>query len=298
MQEFKSFEELEQAYKALKQEVALLEQEWRATGVIEDVNSFECEFLEEQTAKEVIKPVILGIYLNCIAQGVLHFMITVFKVTSNNPRKNLNPPPKIFSILQKLQLGVAGVTALGVGTLHKIIKLIFSPKAAAPLIGGAWVLGGAFIIFHFTASTTAGWAMMTQRNARRKRMLQRKLEAIQRHLNSLTADNPELNIAPAAAAVAAAGGGVEETGQPHVEEISEVLDEEGRPIRRSSPSHSTGSSVELVEAPSPENEPEGGGGAGSGAPTSASSKKPESGGYSLDSWKRYASLGSSKKKDK
>jgi hypothetical protein len=59
MQEFNSFEELEEAYKALKQEVALLEQEWRESGVLEEVNSFETEFLEEQTAKEVNKPTFL-----------------------------------------------------------------------------------------------------------------------------------------------------------------------------------------------------------------------------------------------
>lgn len=53
MQEFKSFEELEQAYKALKQEVGLLEREWRDSGVLDEVEAFECEFLEEQTAKEV-----------------------------------------------------------------------------------------------------------------------------------------------------------------------------------------------------------------------------------------------------
>jgi len=53
MQEFNSFEELEQAYKALKQEVALLEEEWRESGVLEDVSSFETDFLEDQTAKEV-----------------------------------------------------------------------------------------------------------------------------------------------------------------------------------------------------------------------------------------------------
>ncbi len=55
MQEFKSFEELEQAYKALKQEVALLEHEWRQSGVVQEVNEFECDFLEDQTAKEVSK---------------------------------------------------------------------------------------------------------------------------------------------------------------------------------------------------------------------------------------------------
>ena len=67
MQEFKTYEELEQAYKALKQEVVLLEQEWRDSGVLEDVKSFECEFLEEQTAKEVHKPDISAAYPNFIA---------------------------------------------------------------------------------------------------------------------------------------------------------------------------------------------------------------------------------------
>jgi hypothetical protein len=56
MQEFKNFEELEQAYKALKQEVALLEQEWRQSGVVQEINAIETEFLEEQTANEVNKP--------------------------------------------------------------------------------------------------------------------------------------------------------------------------------------------------------------------------------------------------
>ncbi|KAG7668200.1 hypothetical protein NADE_008653 [Nannochloris sp. 'desiccata'] len=230
MQEFKSFEELEQAYKALKQEVALLEQEWRESGVLEEVNSIETEFLEEQTAKE---------------------------------------------------LGVAGVTVLGVGTLHKILKLIFTPKAAAPLIGGVWVLGGAFILFHFTGSTAAGWALMTQRNARRKRVLHRKLEAIQRHFDSLTVDS-ELNVPPT-------------TEQRQTEDIIEAEDAS---IRRNSPSNSTGSSAELVEAPSAEDDPEGrAGGVAGGTSTSSTSKTAESGGYSLESWKKYASLGGIRKKD-
>ena len=197
------------------------------------------------------------------------------------------------------QLGVAGVTALGVGTLHKIIKLIFSPKAAAPLIGGAWILGGAFIIFHFSASTAAGWALMTQRNQRRKRILQRKLDAIQRHLTSLTG---ETAIPSPSGGEGGEGGEVSSTAQQqHSEEVPE--EGEGLPLRRTSPSHSTGSSVELVEAPSPENERESSAAAGAaGASTSGASsdKKSETtGGYSLvsDSWKRYASLGSSRKKD-
>jgi len=184
-----------------------------------------------------------------------------------------------------LQLGVAGVTALGVGTLHKIIKLIFTPKAAAPLIGGVWVLGGAFILFHFTGSTAAGWALMTQRNARRKRLLQRKLGAIQRHLDSLV--DSGLNVAIS-------------TEQLQTEDIIEAED---APIRHNSPSHSTGSSAELVEAPSAEDEQEQEGGAGGGAGGASSSdrisnnQKEKSGGYSFDSWKKYASLGGSGKKD-
>ena len=61
MQEFKSFEELEQAYKTLQQEVAQLKHEWREAGVVETVNSIECEFLEEQTAKEASKFNILAV---------------------------------------------------------------------------------------------------------------------------------------------------------------------------------------------------------------------------------------------
>jgi hypothetical protein len=184
-------------------------------------------------------------------------------------------------ISNSLQLGVAGVTALGIGTLHKIIKLVFTPKAAAPIIGGAWILGGAFIIFHFTGSTMAGWAMMTQRNARRKRVLQIKLEGIQRRFNSLASSlGIEADVGPPA------GGGEEQ--------------QEGLPTRHSSPTHSTGSSAELVEAPTAEEEAEGnvGGAGGAAASTSASGKKAESRGYSsFDSLKRYASLGGSRKKD-
>lgn len=192
-----------------------------------------------------------------------------------------------------MQLGVAGVTALGVGTLHKIIKLLFTPKAAAPLIGGVWVLGGAFILFHFTGSTAAGWALMTHRNARRKQLLQRKLEAIHRHLNSLV-DSEGLQ---AANAIVDSGLNVASTTEQLQPE--DVIETEDALVRYNSPSHSTGSSAELVEAPSAEDEQEGsaGGGAGGASASSSASKKAESGGYSLESWKRYASLGGSGKKD-
>jgi hypothetical protein len=138
---------------------------------------------------------------------------------------------------------------------------------------------------------------MTQRNQRRKRTLQRKLDAIQRHITSLTG---ETAIPPPSGGEG--GGEVSSTAeQEHSEEVPE--EGEGLPLRRTSPSHSTGSSVELVEAPSPENERESSAAAGAaGASTSGASsdKKSETtGGYSLvsDSWKRYASLGSSRKKD-
>ena len=136
---------------------------------------------------------------------------------------------------------------------------------------------------------------MVQRNARRKRVLQRKLEALHQHLESVAGTAGQ----SAAATVLPPGEGEEGGAGPETREFENIA--EGSPGRRISPTHSTGSSAELVEAPTPEDEAEGAAAAAAAAAstsdTTASGKKSETSGKSssLDSWKRYASLGSSRK---
>jgi hypothetical protein len=161
------------------------------------------------------------------------------------------------------QLGIAGALALGLSMLHQTVKAVLPSQVAGPVIGGAWVLGGGFILFRLTAGTVAGWVGVMERNSRRKRQLRRKLEALELRLRAMLDTQAAMGLA------AARGGG-------------------GGPPRRVSPSGSTGSSAELVEAPGDEERsppPERRGAAAAARP-----------GEGVRSWRRYASLGDKSKK--
>lgn len=69
--------------------------------------------------------------------------------------------------------------ALGLTVLHSAVKAVLPAKAAIPVVGGAWILGGAFIIFRLTAGTVAGWVHSSERNAKRKWYLRRKLQTLE-----------------------------------------------------------------------------------------------------------------------
>lgn len=68
---------------------------------------------------------------------------------------------------------------MGLSVLHSTIKVLLPARVAAPVVGGCWVFGGVFIAWRLTAGTVAGWVASTERNARRKRMLQQKLQLIE-----------------------------------------------------------------------------------------------------------------------
>ena len=191
-----------------------------------------------------------------------------------------------------MQLGVAGAVALGLSVVHTTMKVILPSKAAVPLISGAWFLGGDFIIFRVTASTAAGWAAMTQRNDRRKRLLQTRLAALQEHITAM-------NAAARGEAPPSASQSPHPTAPPTAERTAEAI---AAGIPRPSPTGSTGSSIELVEAPAEEESGSaalpGGGNRGSKGEESAASASGSSrkvgGRTSLESWKQYASLGGRK----
>ena len=69
------------------------------------------------------------------------------------------------------ELSSAGGLALGLAILHSTAKALLPARVAGTVVGGAWVLGGAFVVFRLTASTVAGWAAQTERNIRRKKRL-------------------------------------------------------------------------------------------------------------------------------
>lgn len=177
------------------------------------------------------------------------------------------------------ELGVAGAIALGLSVLHTTIKTLIPAKAAVPIIGGVWLVGGAFIIFRLTAGTVAGWVASTERNARRKRVLQQRLDIIQDRIR-LMVHTQALLLNTAAAT---AGGG------------------------RESPAGSTGSSADFVEAPSSKtfmmmleedkkkeqqhgSDMSAAAAAAVVASTQGQGESSISKRFGMDSWKRYASL--------
>lgn len=225
---------------------------------------------------------------------------------------------------------MAGAVALGTALVHTTVKAILPAKVVMPLISGAWFLGGAFIIFRVTASTAAGWAAMTQRNARRKLMLHTKLEAIEVKLESLRTFllayyliqakfmilcsyfHPFLYIPHVFAIIsllllqhriaamnALSTGTLGPPPQPAPLPPTETQSAETHAagIKRPSPTGSTGSSIEMVEAPLEEEERGGKNASGSaqnrtsGAEGAAPSRRGKG---SFESWKAYASLGGKK----
>lgn len=141
------------------------------------------------------------------------------------------------------------------------------------MLGGAWILGGAFVVFRLTAGTVAGWVASAERNARRKRRLKQKLHELQDRIHIMVATQEALKLATT-------------TEEAPIENV---------PDRRNSPAESTGSSVELVEAP-------GHGGEEGAPPTSSEAvgpsdalekqpKEPKP----METWRQYATLGRKKK---
>lgn len=163
------------------------------------------------------------------------------------------PPPPTHP----LQLGVAGAFALGLTVLHQTVKALLPAKVATPVVGGAWMLGGAYIVFRLTAGTVGGWIGVMERNARRKKNLRRKLEDLEDRLRVMLDTQAVLM-------------GCQPTrGVP----------EEAR--GQASRAHSAGSSAELVEAPSTEGE-----GSPEGSAAGAMSPPTEE----MEGWHRYATL--------
>jgi hypothetical protein len=224
--------ELQEAYVTLKKHAIELEKAFEESQVLHDVEAFETTVLEEETTKEV------NAYFNTLSIGLKN----VYKVLR-------------FARLA-VQLGIAGAVVLGLTVLHASMKAVLPVKVATPVLGGAWILGGAFVAFRLTAGTVAGWVASTERNARRKRRLKQQLNGLQDriHIMVATQEALKLEVTP------------EETSTDIV------------PAHQNSPAESTGSSVELVEAVGP-----------SEAPTKPKEPKP------MESWRQYATMGRRKK---
>lgn len=84
-----------------------------------------------------------------------------------------------FKFFTRVQLGVAGALAVGLSVVHSTVKALLPAKVAAPMVGGAWFVGGALIAWRLTAGTVAGWVGLVERNSKRKRTLARKLQLIE-----------------------------------------------------------------------------------------------------------------------
>jgi hypothetical protein len=170
------------------------------------------------------------------------------------------------------ELGTAGALALGLAVLHSTAKAVLPARVAAPVVGASWLVGGAFIVFRLTAGTIAGWVAQSERNTRRKRRLQRKLEAIEDRIRLLLATQQSL-------------AAVESKAQGATEAVAASSQGPGKKV---SPTSSSGSSAELVEAPEKEES-----GEEARRPSEGSSGAGTS--SSLEGWRSYARLGSKKR---
>ncbi len=168
------------------------------------------------------------------------------------------------------ELNRAGVVALALAVFHSTARAVLPARLAGGLIGGAWALGGAFVVLRVTGGALRGWAGVSARNALRKRRLARKLAALEAQVRALAAASGEEAPAEEPAAAAAA-----------------PPPPPPPPAGGDSPPGSTGSSAEMVEAP-------GGEGEEASASAAAAPPPPPRGEAAADSWAglgRYARLG-------
>lgn len=156
-------------------------------------------------------------------------------------------PPELVA----RELGVAAAVAAGVSVLAQTAKVLPGLRSPGLVAKGLWLVGGAVVLFRLSAGALAHWAVMLDRNARRKRRLLRKLETIQERVAIMSAlqqrlelppSSSELDLAKTAAAAAVTGGGEHE---------GDAKRTRGSPI-------TSASSGELVEYPEPAGAAEGG----------------------------------------
>ena len=69
------------------------------------------------------------------------------------------------------ELSIAGGLTLGLAIFHSTMKVLLPSRVAGPVVGSAWVLGGAYFVFRLTSTTIRGWVGQTERNKRRKRRI-------------------------------------------------------------------------------------------------------------------------------
>lgn len=212
-------------------------------------------------------------------------------------------------------LGVVGAVAIGVGLIHQTIKALVPLKVSTPLVTGCWAIGGAYCLFRLTAGAATGWFSMTQRNARRKRQLQLKLETLEvllysfvipqvpsacivHSLNVLCGYSPiclQARIQTLATIARHIHDQEQVPGTPPRLPVSEGA--EAPNLAHTSPTGSQ-SSAELVEVPDTEEYltgPQPKGTTQQQQQQSADQRKREGGqGGSLDSLRKYAEMGSKK----